>query len=331
MRTLVAFDSFKGTIPSVQACQLAVGVLKGEVDPCPLSDGGEGLLEVVADRRLKIRTRDPLGRLQSSAVGFLGATGLIEVAQIVGLPEAVARGKLDPVRASTAGLASAIRFMKASGVESLVVGCGGSATTDGGVGLVAELIRRGYEQLPIPTVVLFDVSTSFVGAAAEFGPQKGAKPGEVVLLGRRLEALSLWYRRRFGVEVAELRGAGAAGGLAGALAAMGAKLVPGLEWVSSVVELERRVAEADRVVTGEGRLDAGSFSGKVVGEVLKLAERFQKPSVVVAGSADPNGCGSAERLGARVISMEQEYGLEACMSAPEATLVSTLGLVAKLA
>ena len=329
MRTLAAFDSFKGTIPAARACRLALEAFGGDLDPCPLSDGGEGLIEAVGARRSTIRTRDPLGRLQVSVVGFTGSIGLIEVAEVVGLPAAQARGELDPVRATTAGLATAVEFMAASGAASLVIGCGGAATTDGGLGAVVQLLRRGYRRLPLPTTVLFDVRTEFAGAAAEFGPQKGAGPSDVLLLFLRLEAVSRWYRRRFGVDVAALPGSGAAGGLAGGLAAMGAELSPGLGWVAGAVELERRAAQVDRVISGEGRLDAGSFSGKVVGEVVRLAERLHKPCVVIAGSADPEGRALAERHGAEVVSLELEHGRERCLADPEGTLATSLRRIAR--
>ena len=141
-----------------------------------------------------------------------------------------------------------------------------------------------------------DVRARFEDAATVFGPQKGASPAQVRVLGRRLADLAARYREQFGVDVTRVAGAGAGGGLAGGLAALGATVVPGFDVVADLVGLDRRLAGADVVVTGEGRLDRSSLDGKVVGGVVaRVAGR--SPVLVVAGQADP---AAAARLPATV-------------------------------
>ena len=140
---------------------------------------------------------------------------------------------------------------------------------------------------PRRLVVATDVTTPFMDAARVFGPQKGASPEQVSELTTRLEQLVERYRKRFGVDVSALPGAGAAGGLAGGLAALGARIVPGFDLVASIVGLSERVARADRVLTGEGHLDPPSLSGKVVGGVIATVGG-RAPILCVVGDADPD-------------------------------------------
>jgi glycerate kinase len=188
----------------------------------------------------------------------------------------------DPIAASTWGTGELIAAAIDAGAHRVVVGVGGSATTDGGLGAVRALEPhrrlRGVE-----LVVACDVSTLFVDAAEVFGPQKGATPAQVALLRRRLERLAEVYLEDHGVDVRDLPGSGAAGGLAGGLAALGARLVPGFDVVADTVDLPERVGAADLVVTGEGFLDEQSFRGKAVGGVVGLAAEAGVPVVVVAG------------------------------------------------
>ena len=139
-----------------------------------------------------------------------------------------------------------------------------------------------------------------------FGPQKGATPAEVKLLRRRLERLVDMYAAEYGVDVTELPGAGAAGGLAGGLAALGARIVEGFEVVAEETRLAERLEGADLVVTGEGLLDAESFNGKVVGGVCGLAERLGVPALAVAGHVERDA--AAEELAVPVLSLTERFG-----------------------
>ena len=164
-----------------------------------------------------------------------------------------------------------------------------------------------------------DVRTRFVDAAEVFGPQKGATPTQVELLRRRLERLCGVYAETYGVAVADLEGSGAAGGLAGGLACVGAELCNGFELLAEEVDLYGRIEQADLVITGEGALDATSLEGKVVGGVAELAASAGVPVLAVVGRAD----GTAALAGGELVSLSDRLG-------PEAAMADTAGLVAKV-
>ena len=193
----------------------------------------------------------------------------------------------DPIAASTYGTGELIAAAVERGARVIVVAVGGSATTDGGLGALRALYPR-QRLRGIDVVVACDVRMPFVDAAEVFGPQKGATPAQVELLRRRLERLAQVYLEEYGVDVTGLVGAGAAGGLAGGLAAVGAHLEPGFDLVADEVDLDERMEGGDLVVTGEGFLDEQSFDGKVVGGVVTLAAALGVPVLVVAGEVmDP--------------------------------------------
>src|SRR5215207_835296 len=188
----------------------------------------------------------------------------------------------DPVSATTHGTGELVSAALEQGARRVLVGMGGSATTDGGLGAIRAIWAanriRGVE-----LVAACDVRTRFLDAAQVFAPQKGATPAQVELLARRLERLAQVYADEYRVDVTDLDGSGAAGGLGGGLAALGADLVPGFELVAEEVGLAEQLESAYLVVTGEGFLDAQSFEGKVVGGVAELAAAAGVPVLAVAG------------------------------------------------
>jgi glycerate 2-kinase len=197
---------------------------------------------------------------------------VIESASACGLVLAGGKAGNDPLGATSRGVGELVLAAVARGATRVLVGLGGSASTDGGRGAVDALMEAGGIG-GAELLVACDVATPFVEAAERFGPQKGASQHQVGCLVDRLESLALEYRRRFGVEVASVPGSGAAGGLAGGLLVMGAKLVGGFDLVSRAVALDQRVGGCDLVITGEGCLDESSWSGKVVGRVVEVANR----------------------------------------------------------
>ena len=213
----------------------------------------------------------------------------------------------DPVRAGTAGVGQLLLAARDAGARRIVIGCGGSATTDGGEGAFdavgSPTVLEGVE-----LVVACDVTTAFTDAARVFGPQKGATPAQVEALGRRLVDVAARYRRETGVDVTTVAGAGAAGGLAGGLVALGARIEPGFALVAGLVGLPERLERADLVVTGEGHLDPPSFEGKVPGGVLTLARARGRrgrplPVLCVAGASDRSLL-SAPPAGLEVVSLD---------------------------
>ena len=292
---VAAPDKFRGTA-SAAAVAAAIGraarAAGWTADEVPLADGGEGTLEAVGGTPRCTVVTGPLGapveaewRLLHDDPSAGGPTAVIETARVVGRALVPLPQGDDPVRASTTGVGELVLAAVGSGARRVIVGAGGSATTDGGWGAVAA-VGSARRLDGVRLVVACDVCTPFRAAAAVFGPQKGATPDQVALLERRLERLAERYRHLCGVDVDELVGAGAAGGLAGGLAALGAVLVPGFDVVAGAVGLSSRLSGADLVVTGEGRLDATSFDGKVVGRVLELASG-RAPVLCVVGDTGP--------------------------------------------
>jgi glycerate 2-kinase len=281
-------DKFRGSLTAAAAARaFADGVERAgrAARTLPLADGGEGTLEILCpydDELRTARVTGPLGEPVEAHWGFRrDATAVVEMAQASGL--ARVRGANDPLRATTRGTGELIRLALDSGARRVIVAVGGSATVDGGLGAVEAL---GGDLRGAEVSVACDVETTFIAAARVFGPQKGADASAVALLEERLDALADRYRREQGVDVRELPGSGAAGGLAGGLAAIGARLVPGAALVAELVGLRPALGEASLVLTGEGRFDATSLAGKVVGHVLAEAERLRVSAGIVSGSAD---------------------------------------------
>ena len=254
---------------------MARGLERAGVDrvvQLPLADGGEGTLDVIlavrGGARRQARVTGPLGDPVEAEWAMLGdGTAIVEMARASGRA-LVDPARRDPLEASTRGTGELIAAAIRAGARRVIVGVGGSATTDGGLAAVQAL---DWQLGTVAVTVACDVTTEFLEAARIYGPQKGASAAQVGLLTRRLEQIAGTYRDRTGLDVTTLEGGGAAGGLAGGLAAIGARLEPGFEVVAQLVGLEDACDAADLVVTGEGKLDATSFAGKVVGGVLELA------------------------------------------------------------
>ena len=287
---------------------MAAGIRRAgfdEVIELPLADGGEGTLDTLlaargGSRRIA-RVTGPLGDPVDAEWGVLpGGVAIVEMAQASGL--ALVHDHNDPLRASTRGTGELIAAVRAQGFNRVVVAVGGSATTDGGLAAVEAL---GWSLQGMKVTVAYDVETSFADAAKVFGPQKGASGAQVALLTRRLKMLSDRYRARTGIDVAQLTGAGAAGGLAGGLAAIGAELAPGFEVIAEAVGLEAALEGADLAMTGEGRLDLSSLAGKVVGGVLAWADDLDVASVaIIAGQAtDEARAALADRPDVQVLAL----------------------------
>ncbi len=282
---VAAPDKFRGTAAAsaVAAAAARAGASRGwSCTQVPMADGGEGILDALGGRIRRTSVQGPLGQPVVAEWRLDDRTAVVEMARASGLELAGGPRHNDPVAASTTGTGQLIAAAVSAGAREVVVGVGGSATTDGGLGAVRAL-QPHARLAKVGLVVACDVTTTFVEAAEEFAPQKGASPAQVALLRRRLERLAQMYEDEHGVDVRHLPGSGAAGGLAGGLAALGATLVPGFELVAEAVGLADEIGEADLVVTGEGFLDEQSFRGKVVGGVAELAAQADVPVLAVVG------------------------------------------------
>ena len=289
VRVLAAPDKFRGTASAAEiaaAVAEAAAAVSVSCDAAPMADGGEGTLDALGGPNRTSVVTGPLGKPVTAPWRLSRGVAVIEMALASGLALAGGATGNDPVNATTAGTGELIAEAVTAGARRVLVAVGGSATTDGGLGAV-QALPSPARMSGVEMVVACDVRTAFVDAAAVFGPQKGASPPQVKLLTRRLRTLTEMYARAFGVDVAAMPGAGAAGGLAGGLAARGASLVDGFEVVADEIGLRERISDADVAVTGEGRYDATSLEGKVVGGVAELAAQSGTRVLAVVGSCDP--------------------------------------------
>jgi glycerate 2-kinase len=298
---LVAPDSFKGTFTATEVAG-AVGAGLGEagrpVDLCPVADGGEGTLEALrpafGGELRSVPVHGPLGRALEAS--FLlsedGRTAIVETASASGL--GLVPRRRDPFAASTAGTGELIAAAVAAGARTVLLGVGGSATTDGGAGAI-EAIESAGGLGGARLVVLCDVRTPFEDAARVFGPQKGADPDAVKRLTARLHRQArAMARDPRGIEMT-----GAAGGLSGGLwATFGAELVSGAAFVLDAVEFDRRMLDSRAVITGEGRLDQQSLVGKLVSEIATRARQRGVPCDAICGVRE------LDAMGARMLDLE---------------------------
>jgi glycerate 2-kinase len=282
---LAAVDKFRGTATADEVAATigrAARRLGYQVDEAPLADGGEGLLDALGGANRTTVVTGPLGDPVEAPWRLARGEAVIEMARASGLALVGGAEDNDAMAASTYGTGELIGAALDAGARRIVVGLGGSATTDGGLGAIRAIGPLGRLRR-VELVVGCDVRTPFLDAARVFGEQKGATAAQIELLSRRLERLAEMYETEHGVDVRSLSSSGAAGGLAGGLAAIGAELVSGFDLVAEEVDLAARVDAVDAVITGEGFLDPESFDGKVVGGVAELARRAGRPVVAVVG------------------------------------------------
>jgi glycerate kinase len=337
------------------AAAIAAGVRRGVVgavvDAVPMADGGEGTLDAlvtsVGGERYRERVTGPLGDPVDAEYAILpgadGGIGVVEMARASGL--ALVPTRRDPMRATTRGTGELILAAARQGVRRILVCIGGSATNDAGSGMAQALgiglrDEQGTDLPPggaalmklsridmstldpavraVSVVVARDVDSPLVGptgASFVYGPQKGASPEDVVLLDRALRHFAAVVHHDLGVDVRDMSGGGAAGGLgAGLIAFLGAKLRPGVEVVMEAVGLRERFVRKDLVITGEGRFDEQSLHGKVPEGVLGAAAEFGVPAVVLCGDR------AIAPHGVRVFSLVDRFGRAAAMERPGARL-----------
>ena len=307
MRIVAAPDKFKGTATAAEVAGAIASAARSagaRCDEVPMADGGEGTLEVLGGPNRTTLVTGPLGDPVRAGWRLSRGVAVVEMAEASGLQLAGGPEGNDPMGATTTGTGELIAAALDAGARRILVGVGGSATTDGGLGALRAMspfarLRR------CEVTVACDVTTTFVDAAEVFAPQKGASSSQVELLRRRLERLAQIYVDEHGVDVTSLVGGGAAGGLAGGLAAVGARLVSGFDAVADEQGLEDLVEGADLVVTGEGFIDAQSFEGKVVGGVAEMAGALGVPVLAIAGEVYDDAASKVD-----AVSLVERFGEE---------------------
>ncbi|MGZ9275610.1 MAG: glycerate kinase [Candidatus Limnocylindrales bacterium] len=349
---LIAPDSFKGSMTSVEVARaLAEGWRRArpgdEILLCPLADGGEGTLAAIEAaggwQRRSATVRDPLGRpiIASWLQSDDGARAAIEMAEASGLSR-LGIDERDAAAATSVGTGDLIRAALDAGVTSIVLGIGGSATTDGGAGLLtglgmaadrdaasADLGALDPRLAGVELQVACDVTNPLLGvtgAAATYGPQKGATPTDVADLDDRLDRFADALDAAAGRSERHAPGAGAAGGVGYALLSIQDRfarfaLRPGIDLVMDATDFDARLARADIVLTGEGRIDAQTAFGKTALGVATRAQAAAKPCIAVGGGVEPEGIAALAAIGAVAVPVvERPQTVAEAMAAGRAPL-----------
>ena len=319
-------DSFKGTLSSAQICEIMGREIKRHFPDCaivgiPVADGGEGsvdaFLTALGGEKIYVEVAGPYFEPMRSFYGLIdeGRTAVIEMAACAGLP--LVGTRKDPSKTTTYGVGQLILDAAQRGVKKIIVGLGGSATTDAGCGAAAAIGVRflneagacfvpvggtlkdvvridmtdAAERLKgVEIVTMCDIDNPMYGlhgAAYVFGPQKGADPAMVKFLDDGLRHLGEVIKRDLGRDLTEVPGGGAAGAMGvGMVAFFGSSLQMGIETVLDTVDFDSIVAGADAVFTGEGKIDSQSLRGKVVIGVARRAKKQNVPVIAVVGGAD---------------------------------------------
>lgn len=327
MNLLIAPDAFKGSLTSKEYCDICEKAIKSIIPNArtikyPMADGGEGTVEaLVLNTKGKIKytvVQDPLGNPVEAKYGILGdgTTGVIEMASASGLT-LVPIERRNPFYTSTYGTGQLVLKLLDEGCTHIIIGIGGSATNDGGAGMMealgfnllnskGEIIERGAKGLldlhtidtsdrdrrldNVKFTVACDVTNPLCGpngASYVYGPQKGAKESDLAVLDEALENFAKVVKKELGVEILNIEGAGAAGGLGGGLLAfLNAELKRGFDIVSEVIEIEKVFQEEkiDLVITGEGQINYQTVNNKLPVGMAKLAKKYNVPVLAIVGS-----------------------------------------------
>ena len=359
MRLVLAFDKFKGTLTASEACEATErGILAVLPDAkcvhCPIADGGDGTVEALAatsaGRMIEVDVENAVASRTASAQFWLDddRAAILEMASASGLamlnPE-----EHNPIKATTYGTGQLMRAALDEGATSLVIGLGGSATNDGGIGMARafgyQLLTEGGDELVSPIdlvhldrilppttglpescLILVDVTAPLLGplgATAVFGPQKGVDANTATQLEAGLERLADIVSRDLGTDHRETPGAGAAGGLGfGLLAFCNAEIVPGFDYICNRIDLDTAAQEADWVITGEGSMDSQTLSGKGPHGVAKLAQKHGKPVGAIAGAIPAVDREAIQKEFTQLLALTDHFSVEEAMAQPTSALES---------
>lgn len=337
-KCIVISDSFKGTLSSLEICKIARRSIPKFFPDCevldlPVADGGEGTVEcfvqAIQAQPVTVEVSGPYREQVQAIYCRSGRRAIIEMASVAGLP--MVEGRLAPEKTTTFGVGQLIAHAVQCGCKEILLGLGGSCTNDGGCGCAAALGARffradGSTFVPVggtldqitridvsetkkllegvQITIMCDVENPLygpTGAAHVFAPQKGADPAMVERLDAGLRSMDEAVRQSLGLQVGDVPGAGAAGGMgAGCIAFLGAELKSGIEAVLDTVDFGRRLRGADLVITGEGRIDSQSVHGKVISGIAKRTKPKNVPLIAIVGGIGP-GAEEAYDLGVTAI------------------------------
>jgi len=329
MKILIAPDKFKGSLTAEEVCRAVEFGLRehfpdAEINSVPLADGGEGTCELLTKffhgKTHQVNVHNPLFDSTTSEYGIAqeGKTAFIEMAKASGL-QLISKEKQNPLYTTTYGTGELIRDAITKGVKKIILGIGGSATNDAGIGMAEALGYEFYDRhgkrikptgenlIHIHSISFKNIhpqlnSTEFIalcdvnnplygtsGAAYVYGPQKGADEKAVKILDEGLRIFEEVMAKAFG-KPANFPGAGAGGGIAsGAHIFLNAQMQKGIDYIINATELEEKIKQTDWVITGEGKIDTQTLSGKVVGAVSKLAHRHKKKVIAICGRCELSG------------------------------------------
>ena len=317
---MIASDKFKGSLSAAEVCRsIASGFLQFDhsirVVELPLADGGDGTLDVLKGHQhftaQLCDTIDPLGRSIKAVFLSSGNTAFVELAEASGIQHLVSN-ELDILHATTVGTGKVIFEAVQSGHTEIVLSIGGSCTNDLGIGVLGALgfqfldknevgldpnganlleitdIIEPESLAPFKLRILCDVENLLYGsngAAVVYGPQKGATPSEIDYLEKASKHFSSLVKKKFEKDISTLEGGGAAGGIAAGLFGLLDNVVieKGFDYIAKKLELKSKISQADYIITGEGKFDAQSLQGKVVGKLIELCQELKTPISVVAG------------------------------------------------
>lgn len=325
-KIVIAVDSFKGSATSEEAANYIEKGLKKvsnvniEIKKFPIADGGEGTVDsVIKSINGKIEYLDvsgPLGKKVKAKFGFIDEnTAILEMAEASGI-NLISEDEKNPFKTSTFGVGEIIKYILDKGIRKIFIGIGGSATNDGGAGMLASLGVKFYDNenneigywpeelkkinkidlsgidkriYETEIIVLSDVSNTLCGekgASYIYGPQKGATKEDVVILDKILEKYASIIDRELGKKYIDEKGTGAAGGLGYALLSVcKAKFKVGIDEIIKIIKLENEILNANLVITGEGKIDNQSINGKAPIGIAKIAKKYSIPVIAIVGSS----------------------------------------------
>ncbi|SOE20631.1 glycerate kinase [Spirosomataceae bacterium TFI 002] len=324
MNILIAPDKFKGSLSSLEVCEIIKNTIlakypKYNVSTMPMADGGEGSLEVLSEtlgaEEVKMFVKDSLFRTITASYLRKGNVAFIEMAAASGL-QLIKESQRNPLYTTTYGTGQLIKHAVKNRVTEVYLFVGGSATNDAGMGMLQALgfqfldangedlfgigenmnavtkIIKPENPLDFQLKVICDVENEFSGkngAAYVYGPQKGANVEEVEILDQGLVNMAVRFREDLGKDISSIKGSGAAGGIAGgALAGLNTELLPGIETIMQLVDFDQKMKEIDLVITGEGKLDSQTLSGKLIAGVAHKLKENNIPLVVFCGKNELN-------------------------------------------